>query len=374
MRAQKLVARVRQPGKELGTPNRIETRLRRDHRAQCIGFKLEFLGKPPRAKRRALLGHRLGRCRVKPECPCKRGAKHRTLPRLNLRLRDMAEDVVCRLVPHDKGKLVGVARLLHQRPREPDHRPSPAVFGQKGVGRLPRPDVDKDQEIAAPPTRAAAADVHRDGCYAIDHRLEALADGGRRQGQATHTRRDRAGLRPLPVNADLASGKKEESQKGNQSHGQSRSGREPRPPNLAPAAGCAIPERRSRPKLEPMSEHVTVIYNGRCPICAREIAHYRARAERAGAPLDFADLGDADLSRFDLTPDQAARRLYVVEDGELHSGIDAFVRIWKRLPGLRWAARAARLPIVGAALDLLYNRVAAPWLYRRHLKRTAGSA
>ena len=116
---------------------------------------------------------------------------------------------------------------------------------------------------------------------------------------------------------------------------------------------------------------LTVIYNGACPICAREIAHYRARAERTGAALDFVDLCTTDLTRYRLSADAAARRLHVASGDRLVSGIDAFALIWARLPGFAWLARIARFPVIRPLLDVAYNRVAAPWLYRKHLKRTA---
>lgn len=118
-----------------------------------------------------------------------------------------------------------------------------------------------------------------------------------------------------------------------------------------------------------MTDDVTVIYNGDCPICSREIAHYRARAERAGAPLAFEDLARADLSRHGLTRDGAARRIYAVENGRLLGGLDAFAAVWSRLPGLRWLARAARLPVLRPVLSFGYERIAAPALYALHRRR-----
>jgi predicted DCC family thiol-disulfide oxidoreductase YuxK len=110
----------------------------------------------------------------------------------------------------------------------------------------------------------------------------------------------------------------------------------------------------------------TVIYNGACPVCSREIGLYRARAEGAVA---FVDLNDADLSVFGLTRDEAARRLHVVEDGRLLSGVDAFRALWRATPGFRWLARLAGLPGVRQIAGAVYDRLLAPALYRRHLNR-----
>lgn len=116
-----------------------------------------------------------------------------------------------------------------------------------------------------------------------------------------------------------------------------------------------------------MSE-TTVIYNGACPVCSREIGMYRARAEGSVA---FVDLNDADLCRFGLTPDAAARRLHVVENGRLLSGVDAFRALWRATPGFRWLAGLVALPGIRWVAAAVYDRALAPALYRRHLRRMA---
>jgi predicted DCC family thiol-disulfide oxidoreductase YuxK len=115
-----------------------------------------------------------------------------------------------------------------------------------------------------------------------------------------------------------------------------------------------------------------ILYNDRCPICRAEIAHYRARAATAGAALVFEDLNTADLGGWHLTPDQAKRRMHAaLPDGRIVSGIPAFAAIWAALPGMGWLARVVMAPGVRPVADLLYNRVAAPWLYRRQQRREA---
>lgn len=117
-------------------------------------------------------------------------------------------------------------------------------------------------------------------------------------------------------------------------------------------------------------EFTDVLFNGRCPICAAEIAHYRKRAETLGAPLRFEDLHEADLSEWDLTPEQAKRRLYVrLPSGAFISGIAAFAAIWDHLPRLRWLARLVRLPGLHWFAAVVYDHLAAPTLYRLHRRR-----
>ena len=118
-----------------------------------------------------------------------------------------------------------------------------------------------------------------------------------------------------------------------------------------------------------MSNETRVIYNGGCPLCSREMAHYQRVARETGACLSFQDLRDGDLDRFGLTEDTAARRLHVVENGEIVDGVEAFACLWARLPRFRWLARLVRLPGVQGVAALSYDRVVAPAIYRRWRRR-----
>jgi predicted DCC family thiol-disulfide oxidoreductase YuxK len=123
-----------------------------------------------------------------------------------------------------------------------------------------------------------------------------------------------------------------------------------------------------------MSETCTVIYNGSCPICSREIAHYARKAEATGAPVVFVDLAEADLAPLGLTPDMAARRIYVQDGDRLLSGVEAFALMWQRLPGFRWLGRFVSLPMVKPVAGVVYDRALAPLLYAMHRRRQARKA
>jgi predicted DCC family thiol-disulfide oxidoreductase YuxK len=93
--------------------------------------------------------------------------------------------------------------------------------------------------------------------------------------------------------------------------------------------------------------HATVYYDGVCPLCSREIAHYRkaAGAER----LDFVDAATCEPGELGagLTRDAALARMHVrLADGSLVSGAAAFGMLWRRLPRFAWAGRLAGLPVV----------------------------
>lgn len=119
---------------------------------------------------------------------------------------------------------------------------------------------------------------------------------------------------------------------------------------------------------------LTVLYNAECPICSREIALYRREAEARGLPLRFEGLDGGGAERLGLTPEEAARRLHVVRDGRVLSGLDAFRALWAALPRTAWLARLTGRRGVGAAAGVLYERVAAPLLYAMHRRRAARRA
>jgi len=127
-----------------------------------------------------------------------------------------------------------------------------------------------------------------------------------------------------------------------------------------------------------MTEECIVLYNGSCPICAREVAAYRAEAARAAPNVAFRDVTAAttapDLAAAGLTVDAAARRFHVLLDGQVLSGLDGFVALWSALPRWRWLARVAGLPMVRPLATALYDRVASPLLYALHRRRMARAA
>lgn len=113
----------------------------------------------------------------------------------------------------------------------------------------------------------------------------------------------------------------------------------------------------------------TVIYNETCPICSREIAAYKARCETAGSDLRFQPIGADGAKAYGLSRDQAARRLHVQVDGELLSGVDAFVYLWKETPGFQWLGRLVALPGVRQIAHLVYEAILAPVLFWMHKRR-----
>lgn len=118
-----------------------------------------------------------------------------------------------------------------------------------------------------------------------------------------------------------------------------------------------------------MTDETRVLYNANCPVCRFEIDHYADYAGRRDLPIRFDDLNGPDRAAWGLSADDAARRLYVLKNGKLSSGVEAFLVLWQQMPRYRWLARVVGLPGIRQAAALVYDYVLAPLLYRWHLRR-----
>lgn len=118
-----------------------------------------------------------------------------------------------------------------------------------------------------------------------------------------------------------------------------------------------------------MPENTRVIYNADCPVCAYEINAYARYAGDKALPIRFEDLNCIDLPALGLTEDAAARRLHVVQNGELLAGVDAFIALWSDMPRYRYLARIVGLPVIRPLAGFAYDRIVAPIIYRRHRRR-----
>jgi predicted DCC family thiol-disulfide oxidoreductase YuxK len=118
------------------------------------------------------------------------------------------------------------------------------------------------------------------------------------------------------------------------------------------------------------TEPAVVFFDGGCPLCAREIAHYQRRRMAAGA-IEWVDVTRAPdrLAAEGLTADAALRRLHVRVGATWQIGVPGFVAIWQRIPAYRplaWIVRGLRLQ---APLQWLYTR----WADRRMARRCAAT-
>jgi predicted DCC family thiol-disulfide oxidoreductase YuxK len=110
---------------------------------------------------------------------------------------------------------------------------------------------------------------------------------------------------------------------------------------------------------------ITLLYDGACPLCSREVAMLRRR-DRRGA------LGAVDIAAPGFDPgvyglDQArvmARMHGVLPDGAIVEGMEVFRRAYAAV-GLGWLLAPSRWPLVGRLFDAGYA-----WFARNRLRWT----
>ena len=120
--------------------------------------------------------------------------------------------------------------------------------------------------------------------------------------------------------------------------------------------------------------NLTVLYDGGCPLCRREIAHYQRLAD--GLSIDWVDVSDSqvNISHYGVTTEQAMRAFHVIDEhGQTHIGAEGFIRLWAALPfyrGLGWLCRTLHLTPL---MNHIYARFA-EWRYQRRCQEGLCSA
>ena len=105
---------------------------------------------------------------------------------------------------------------------------------------------------------------------------------------------------------------------------------------------------------------LSVLYDGGCGLCRREIAYYRRRD--AAGKIQWVDITreQGKVKAFGVTPESAMARLHAVTaEGRLVTGAYAFAAIWARLPVWNRFARIVDTLRLLPALDYAYGHFAA---------------
>ena len=110
---------------------------------------------------------------------------------------------------------------------------------------------------------------------------------------------------------------------------------------------------------------ITVFYDGKCSLCAKEIAYYKKIAP-AGV-FEWQDImqNAEGLENEGIPLADGLKLLHAKDDdGKLHIGVDAFILIWRQMP--RWCVLAfiVSLPIIKQVAKGLYN-LFAQWRFKR---------
>lgn len=110
---------------------------------------------------------------------------------------------------------------------------------------------------------------------------------------------------------------------------------------------------------------LTILYDGQCPICSREIAWLRTRNSRC--QLNFLDVhaDGFDASKLGVTIDDLLAEIHAITaNGCWLKGIDVFAHAYT-LVGLEWLAAPLKWPMFRPLFTRLYALFAR---YRRRLR------
>lgn len=114
---------------------------------------------------------------------------------------------------------------------------------------------------------------------------------------------------------------------------------------------------------------VTVFYDGGCPLCSREINHYRRLAK--SPPIHWIDVtqeGEATLGQCGISKNEAIAVFHVLDrNGRLAKGAEAFVLLWQELPYYRRLAALCRALRLLPLMQWAYARFAR-WHYRQRCR------
>ena len=101
---------------------------------------------------------------------------------------------------------------------------------------------------------------------------------------------------------------------------------------------------------------IKVFYDGKCGLCRREIDYYRRRD--SASLIEWVDVTQHReiLYSYQLSEATALKHIHaLLEDDKLVKGMDAFIAIWRRIPGWHWPATIASFTPVKLLLDLAYE-------------------
>ncbi len=101
---------------------------------------------------------------------------------------------------------------------------------------------------------------------------------------------------------------------------------------------------------------IKVLFNDSCAICSREINHYKTLKNNINW-IDINNLQDA-CKISGKSHRELLRRLHVVTDNQVYSGVKAFVIMWSNIPKYKWLANMVSLPIIYQISIMLYEVIA----------------
>ncbi len=124
--------------------------------------------------------------------------------------------------------------------------------------------------------------------------------------------------------------------------------------------------------MSTQDDRLTIHYSGACPVCSAEMDHYRHQDKEGRLRLIDVSVAPDEAAGHGITCDTALRRLHAVTpEGEVLTGLDAFVATWRRLPGYGPLIWLFTRPWLRPLMDWGYEHVVAAMIYRWSKARIA---
>ncbi|XP_015202768.1 uncharacterized protein [Lepisosteus oculatus] len=103
---------------------------------------------------------------------------------------------------------------------------------------------------------------------------------------------------------------------------------------------------------------VTVLYDGECPICVKEIKCLQYLQQRQQGKVEFIDISQKDYDGMKyggITYEVAMEQMHVIDEKDkVHCGVPAF-KVMYTAVGLAWLAHFISLPGIRSLMDKAYS-------------------
>jgi predicted DCC family thiol-disulfide oxidoreductase YuxK len=111
---------------------------------------------------------------------------------------------------------------------------------------------------------------------------------------------------------------------------------------------------------------ISVFFDGKCNLCSKEINYYRRIAPKN--TFNWVDITKTpgELDKFEIKLSDGLRLMHVADsNGNISTGVDAFIIMWKQIKYWKILGLFVSLPIVKQIANLLYQYFA-DWRFNRY--------
>ena len=111
---------------------------------------------------------------------------------------------------------------------------------------------------------------------------------------------------------------------------------------------------------------ISVFFDGKCNLCSKEINYYQRIAPKN--TFNWVDItkNPDELDRFEIKLSDGLRLMHVADsNGNISTGVDAFIIMWKQIKYWKFLGLFVSLPIVKQIANLLYQYFA-DWRFNRY--------